>query len=170
MTMTLITWLREEKAATEQTSICQLRCRSGMPNSPPGSGTDGADAAGQGWELSSTTIWYWAVAVRSGILIIRKKLPWFFPSHIAAIQPIEQKLPHTPCTAKPNWTETTKHFFWVIYLHQCQAAPYKTSQGFLHSSFWINIFEACYFHSFYFPTSVSFVLGNTLFTLTQSTI
>lgn len=55
MTMTLMTWLREEKAATEQTSICQL-CYIGNAHVTHGTRTYGADAAGEGWEQGSTRI------------------------------------------------------------------------------------------------------------------
>ena len=37
---------------------------------------------------------------------------------------------------------------------QCYAAPYSTSKGFLHFSFWLSIFKVCCSHRFYFPTSV----------------
>lgn len=53
MTMTLITWLREEKIATVKTSICQTVQNQECPFHPWYQEHMEADGAGQGWELSS---------------------------------------------------------------------------------------------------------------------
>lgn len=92
-----------------------------MPISRVGSATYGADAAGQGWELSSTRVMIlsrgsqkWNITVWFFFLIF-PIFPFPYSSHPAAgktnqPQPIEQNLPRTPCTAKPNGTEPTNIF------------------------------------------------------------
>lgn len=164
--MTLITWLREEKAATEQTSICQL-CSIGNAHFTRGIRTYGADAAGQGWELSSTRIMILSSGSQKwniNFFLIAMIFPFPYSRHPAH----RTKTPSHSMHSKTQLTWTHKTFFMGDLSPPVPGSSLQHILGLLSSSFWLNIFEVCCFHRLYFPTSVSFVLGNTLSAITQS--
>lgn len=146
--MTLITWLREEKAATEQTSICQLRC---IGNAHFTRGIRNIWSwccwSGVGTELhqshdtkqGQSEVKYYCLF----FFLIFPIFPFPYSSHPAAgktnqPQPIEQNLPHTPCTAKPNGTEPTNIFCgWSVSTSAVQLPTTHPRAFYIPASGWI---------------------------------